>query len=94
MSARNRGFRRMMRLAIQKRRRNYWGRRDAPSRFRLAPDARMLGIVVDTPAICDCGICSNPRRSPLVKGAGRLTIQEQRAGLTIAVWEFETELLS
>jgi hypothetical protein len=68
-----------MRLVIQKRRRHYWGRRDTPGEFHVAPDAAMLGKVVDTPHPCSCWACRNPRHSPLFKGKARLTFQELRA---------------
>jgi hypothetical protein len=84
--SRGRAFRRTMRLVLRKRRRYYGGRSDKPS--GLAPDAAFLGRVVDTPHPCSCYMCCNHRRSPLAKGKSRLTIQEQRAGLTVATWEF------
>lgn len=68
-----------MRLVLQKRRRHFWGRTDKPAPHDFAPDATMLGKVVDTPTPCSCWMCRSPRRS--MKSPGwKLTIQEQRAG--------------
>lgn len=36
-------------------------------------DKRELGILVDTPTVCSCWMCGNPRRY-----FGELTIQERR----------------
>lgn len=68
---RDRAFRRAMRARLQCRRAGYWGGRGL--------DARRLGMVVDTPTPCSCGMCSSPRRSKLYKTGASLTLQERRA---------------
>jgi hypothetical protein len=56
---------------LKKARAHYWGR-------NLTNDAKALGKLAHTAALCSCEMCCNPRRSGFNKGKGRLTMQELR----------------
>jgi hypothetical protein len=66
-----RSVRRHHKERLKKKRQFYWLGHEWPM------DDRQLGLVVSTPAICNCWQCKNPRH--VFKGKDKITIQEKKA---------------
>ncbi|HEX9670233.1 MAG TPA: hypothetical protein VGC93_12230 [Thermoanaerobaculia bacterium] len=64
-------------------RRKRWAQRELSQMIDCHPDRRrrlkFLGMLAETPKLCSCWMCGNPRRH-----LGELTLQEVRARLADA----------
>lgn len=64
---------------LKRNRQNYWS--TSPK------NPVQMGLLLNTPAICSCPMCGNPRK--YFKGKDALTLQERKFYQLDKSWEFE-----
>jgi hypothetical protein len=69
---------------LKAKRKTYYGHNPLQQTFEGGSEepltGKSLGLTVNSPQLCSCAMCGNPRRTGWNSGPDKLTIQERRIG--------------